>query len=64
MSEDLLRQIAATLNQAPDSAGRTARAAALVTDVNARVANEAMSVMPFDATPYAYQAWLATSEKS
>ena len=59
MNEDLLRQIAADLNQAPDTAGRTPRMAALVLEVNARVAGEALHRMPFDASPYAYQAWCA-----
>lgn len=64
MSEDLLRQVAAELNRAPDAASRTARAAALVTDVNARIAVEAARAMPFDSSPYAYQAWLAKADRS
>jgi hypothetical protein len=61
MSEDLLRQIAAELNQAPDTAGRTARMSAQVGDVNARIATEALQRLPFDSSPYAYQAWLAVA---
>jgi hypothetical protein len=64
MSAELLRQVAAELNQAPDAAGRTARAAALVTDVNTRIATEAIRAMPFDSSPYAYQAWLAKADRS
>ncbi len=63
MSEDLLRQIAAELNQAPDTAGRTARMSALVSDVNARIATEAMHKLPFDSSPYVYQAWLAAADR-
>ncbi|QOZ23227.1 hypothetical protein [Bradyrhizobium sp. CCBAU 51753] len=64
MSEDLLRQVVAELNQAPESANRTARATALVTDVNTRIATEALRAMPFDTSPYAYQAWLAQADRS
>lgn len=63
MNDDLLRQIAADLNQAPDTAGRTAQMAALVTEVNARIANEALRRMPFDSTPYAYHKWCDGMEK-
>lgn len=63
MNEELLRQVAAELNQAPDAAGRTARAAALVTDVNRRIATEALGLMSLDSSPYAYQAWLAQAGK-
>jgi len=64
MSEELLRQVASELNQAPDAAGRAARAAALVTDVNTRIAAEAVRAMPFDSSPYAYRAWLAETDRS
>jgi hypothetical protein len=64
MSEELLRRVAAELNQAPDAASRTARSVALVTDVNARIAAEALRAMPFDSSPYAYQAWLAKADGS
>ena len=64
MREDLLRQIAADLNQAPDAADRTSRMAALVSEVNARVADEALRRMPFDSSPYAFQAWCAGADKS
>ncbi|QUS38676.1 hypothetical protein RPMA_07390 [Tardiphaga alba] len=62
MSDELLRQIAADLNQSPDTASRTARMSALVTDVNARIATDALKMLPFDSTPYAYQAWLADTD--
>ena len=64
MSEDLLRQVVVELNQAPEAANRTARAMALVTDVNTRIATEALRAMPFDTSPYAYQAWLAQADRS
>ncbi|MCC8937510.1 hypothetical protein CI1B_47820 [Bradyrhizobium ivorense] len=64
MSEDLLRQVVVELNQAPEAANRTARATALVTDVNTRIATEALRAMPFDTSPYAYQAWLAQADRS
>ncbi|VIO67806.1 hypothetical protein [Bradyrhizobium ivorense] len=64
MSEDILRQVVAELNQAPEAANRTARATALVTDVNTRIATEALRAMPFDTSPYAYQAWLAQADRS
>lgn len=64
MNAELLRQVAAELNQAPASAGRAARAAALVNDVNTRIASEAVLAMPFDSSPYAYQAWLAKADRS
>jgi hypothetical protein len=63
-TDDVLRDIAATLNQAPDTASRTPRMAAMIGDVNARVASEALRRMPFDSTPYGYPAWLAETERS
>jgi len=63
MSEDLLRQVAADLNQSPDTASRTARMAALVSDINTRIATETLRRMPFDSTPHDYQAWLAEVDK-
>jgi hypothetical protein len=63
MSEDLLRQIATELNKAPGAAERTPRMVGLVADNNTRIAAEAIRVMPFDSTPYAYQAWLAAVDK-
>lgn len=63
MNDDVLRQIAADLNQAPDTAGRTARMAALVTEVNLRVASEALRRIPLDSTPYAYQAWCVVGDQ-
>lgn len=63
MTEDVLRQIAADLNQAPDTAGRTARMAALVTEVNARVAGEALRRLSLDSSLYAYQAWCAAADQ-
>jgi len=56
MSEDLLRQVAADLNFAPDAALRVPRMAALVEDNNRRVAD---LPLPFDSTPYAMPLWLA-----
>ena len=64
MTDDVLRAIAATLNQAPDTAHRTPRMAAMIGDVNARIAAEALRRMPFDSTPYGYPAWLAETERS
>ena len=56
MSEDLLRQVAANLNFAPDASTRVPRMAALVEDNNRRVAD---TPLPFDSTPYAMSLWLA-----
>jgi negative regulator of sigma E activity len=35
----------------------------MVADINARIAAEAIRVMPFDSSPYAYRAWLAAVDK-
>lgn len=64
MSEDLLRRIAAELNNAPGAAERTVGVAALITDVNARISSAALSRLPFDSSPYGYQAWLAGADQS
>jgi hypothetical protein len=64
MSEGLLRQIAAELNKAPGAAERAPRVAALVTENNTRIATESINSMPFDSSPYAYQAWLAAVDKN
>jgi hypothetical protein len=63
MSEDLLRRIAADLNGVPGAAGRAPRMATQVSDVNARVAAEAVRSLAFDSSPYGYQAWLAGEDK-
>ena len=63
-TDDVLRDIAAALNQAPDTASRTPRMAAMIADVNARIAAEALRRMPFDSTPYGYPAWLVETERS
>lgn len=60
MSEDLLRQLASELNKVPGAAERAPDLAALVMENNTRIATEAVQVMPFDCSPYAYQAWLAS----
>jgi hypothetical protein len=64
MSEDLLRQVAAVLNKTPGAAERAPRMAALVAENNTRAATEAVTNMPFDSSPYAYQAWLAAVDKN
>lgn len=61
MSEALLRQVAAELNFTPDAATRVPRMAALVEDNNERIAGLAL---PFDSTPYAFQQWLAATDKT
>jgi len=63
MSEDLLRGIAAELNGAPAAAARTERMAELIGDTNSRVATESAQMLPFDSSPYAFQAWLAAMDK-
>lgn len=63
MSENLLRQIATELNNTPGAAERTPRMVGMVADINARIAAEAIRVMPFDSSPYAYRAWLAAVDK-
>ena len=62
MNDDLLRGVAAELNQSPGAAGRVPAMSGLVTDINARIAAEATGGMPFDSSPYEYQAWLATMD--
>ena len=64
MNEDLLRQVAAELNKAPDAAKRAPRMAALVVENNTRVGTEAVTSMPFDSSPYAYPAWFAALDKN
>jgi hypothetical protein len=63
MSEDLLRQVAGELNRTPGAAERVSRTAALVIENNGRVAAEATANLAFDSSPYAYQAWLASTDK-
>jgi hypothetical protein len=64
MSEDLLRQVAAELNKAPETAERASRMTTLISENNTRIAAEAVRSMPFDASPYAYQFWLAAVDKN
>jgi hypothetical protein len=63
MSENLLRRIAADLNGAPGAAERAPRMAAQVSDINARVAAEAVRSLAFDSSPYSYAAWLAAEDR-
>lgn len=63
MDDDLLRRIAADLNDVPGSAARAARSVRLVADTNDRIA-KAAKAMPFDSTPYAFPNWLAALDKS
>jgi hypothetical protein len=60
MSEDTLRKVAADLNFAPAAADRVGRAAALVLDINLRIAS---APLPFDSSPYAFPDWLADEDK-
>ena len=63
MDDDLLRRIAAELNDVSGTAARAARSTPLVADTNGRIA-EAAKALPFDSTPYAFPQWLAALEKS
>jgi hypothetical protein len=63
MSDDLLRRIAADLNGAPGAAGRAPRMAPQVSDVNAKVAAEALRALALDSSPYSYQTWLAGEDQ-
>lgn len=63
MSEDLLRRVAAELNETPGAAERASRYQALVAANNTQIAAEAIRNMPFDASPYAYQSFLAAMDK-
>ncbi len=63
MNEDLLRGIAAELNDAPEAGQRVARAKALVEGVNSRIALAAFDMLPFDSSPYGFQSWLAAADK-
>lgn len=62
MNERLLRDIVAHLNDAPETAERTASVAPLITDTNARI-GAAGKAMPFDSTPYAMPLWFAAIDK-
>ena len=64
MNENLLHDIAAELNDAPDTASRVKRAAALIEDTNARIADGAIQMLPFDSSPYGFPNWLAAADKS
>ena len=63
MNEDLLRGIAAEMNDAPETAARVARAKALVEDSNGRIAAAALRELPFDSSPYGFPNWLAVTDK-
>lgn len=63
MSEDLLRRVAAELNGALGAAERAPRMKALVSDINTRVATEAVRSLPFDSSPYSYLAWLVRADQ-
>ena len=64
MNEELLRGIAAEMNDAPGAAERVARAQALVEDTNSRIAEAAIATLPFDSSPYDYPTWLAATDKA
>lgn len=63
MNEELLRGLAADMNDAPDAASRVARARPLVEDTNGRIAAVAIAGLPFDSSPYGFVTWLATTDK-
>lgn len=63
MNEDLLRGIAADMNDAADAASRVGRAQPLVADTNSRIATAALAALPFDSSPYGFVAWLAAAEQ-
>ena len=62
MDERLLRDVVAQLNDAPETAERTASMAPLITDTNQRI-GAAGKTMPFDSTPYAMPLWFAVVGK-
>ena len=64
MNEELLRGIAAEMNDAPDAASRVARARPLVEDTNGRIATAAVAALPFDSSPYGFMTWLAATDKA
>ncbi|MBC7583698.1 MAG: hypothetical protein H7316_08105 [Tardiphaga sp.] len=64
MNEDLLRGIAADMNDAADAATRVGRAQPLVADTNSRIAAAAIAALPFDSSPYGFVAWLAAVDKT
>ena len=64
MNQDLLHDIAAELNNAPDAASRVRRAAALIEDTNTRIADGAIELLPFDSSPYGFPNWLVAVDKS
>ena len=64
MNEDLLRGIAAEMNETPGAASRVARAAALIEDTNVRIAGAAIDTLPFDSSPYGFPNWLIAVDKS
>jgi hypothetical protein len=64
MNEELLRGIAAEMNDVPGAAGRVTRSRPLVADTNSRIANAAIDALPFDSSPYGFVTWLAAADKS
>jgi hypothetical protein len=64
MNQDLLHNIAAELNDAPDAASRVMRMAALIEDTNTRIGDGAIELLPFDSSPYGFPSWLAAMDKS
>jgi hypothetical protein len=64
MNEDLLRGIAADMNDVPGAAERVARAKPLVEDSNGRIAAAAIGTLPFDSSPYGFVTWLAAMDKA
>jgi len=64
MNVELLRDIAAELNDAPEAGERVTRAAALIEDTNTRIAEAAVAMLPFDSSPYGFPNWLAAADKT
>jgi hypothetical protein len=64
MNEELLRGIAADLNDAPQAAERAARSLPLVADTNRRIGKAAIATLPFDSSPYGFPTWLAATDKA
>ena len=64
MNDELLRGIAADMNDAPDAASRVARARPLVEDTNGRIAALTIAKLPFDSSPYGFMTWLAATDKA
>ena len=62
MDDELLRRVAAELNDVPETASRAGRWTALVAETNMRI-GAAAKRMPFDSTPYSMPNWLAAIDK-